>query len=243
MTPAPRFDYDDGAMRKLENTVRSSGLALPAVKTGADADNFMTLADWRRRVSGLYAEIRQFENPRAAWAHWRTARDELFAKHPQSPLPPAERAAHGTLEVFDYDPAFRFLVKTVPASGEATLTAGRADGVIEFQSCARTVGLKAALGAELTLYWLPGYAGGLFLPFRDGTAGRETYGGGRYLLDAAKGADLGERDGRLVLDFNFAYHPSCCYSPEWVCPLPPPSNHFSAPVRAGERLPQKKSRR
>ena len=87
----------------------------------------------------------------------------------------------------------------------------------------------------LEVSWLPGYGGGAFLCFRDATSGKESYGGGRYLLDTVKGADLGERDGRLVLDFNFAYNPSCCYDPGWVCPLAPPANRLPVPVEAGER--------
>ena len=63
-----------------------------------------------------------------------------------------------------------------------------------------------------------------------------SYGGGRYLLDTAKGADLGGTDGSLVVDLNFLYHPSCRYSDSWVCPLAPAGNTITAPVRAGERL-------
>ena len=67
---------------------------------------------------------------------------------------------------------------------------------------------------------------------------RETYGAGRYLLDTIKGADLGAAsDGRVVLDFNFAYNPSCSYSDRYVCPLAPRVNRLPAPVRAGERAP------
>ncbi len=51
-----------------------------------------------------------------------------------------------------------------------------------------------------------------------------------------KGSDLGEVDGRLVLDFNFAYNPSCAYDPRWACPLTPPANRLEIAVRAGERL-------
>jgi uncharacterized protein (DUF1684 family) len=55
------------------------------------------------------------------------------------------------------------------------------------------------------------------------------------VLDTVKGADLGEQDGRLVLDFNFAYNPSCSYDPSWVCPLAPPANRLAIAVEAGER--------
>jgi uncharacterized protein len=89
---------------------------------------------------------------------------------------------------------------------------------------------------SLDLYWLDGYGGGVFLSFADATSGTETYGACRYLLDTVKGSDLGERDGRLVLDFNFAYNPSCAYDPRWVCPLAPPGNRLPVPVRGGERM-------
>ncbi len=89
----------------------------------------------------------------------------------------------------------------------------------------------------LELYWLSAYGGGLFVPFRDATSGAETYGGGRYLLDTVKGSDLGMDGDRLVLDFNFAYNPSCSYDPRWVCPLSPPANRLPLAVRAGERMP------
>ena len=83
-----------------------------------------------------------------------------------------------------------------------------------------------------------GYAGGLFLPFLDATSGDETYGAGRYLLDTAKGADLGgdPAGGTLVVDLNFAYHPSCAFDPRWACPLAPPGNRLALRVEAGERL-------
>ena len=99
------------------------------------------------------------------------------------------------------------------------------------------VGRVAVEGGTLEAFWLDAYGGGLFVPFRDATCGGETYGGGRYLLDTAKSADLGaDADGQLILDFNFAYHPSCAWDAAWACPLAPPGNRLEAAVRAGERL-------
>ena len=89
---------------------------------------------------------------------------------------------------------------------------------------------------RLAVYWLNDYAGGIFIPFRDATSGRETYGGGRYLWDSAKGADLGAEGDELVIDFNYAYHPSCVYDPRWSCPLSPEENRLAVPIAAGERL-------
>src|SRR5207245_3888065 len=88
---------------------------------------------------------------------------------------------------------------------------------------------------SLELYWLQGYGGGIFVPFGDATNGSESYGPGRYVLDSVKGADLGMEGGRLVLDFNFSYNPSCSYDPAWACPLTPASNRLPIPIRAGER--------
>jgi hypothetical protein len=98
-----------------------------------------------------------------------------------------------------------------------------------------------ATGAELLLtpHERPAsYGGGVFLPFRDTTAGTETYGAGRYLLDTLKSADHGTdpATGELILDFNMAFHPSCAHDPRWSCPLAPPESRLAVAVRAGERL-------
>jgi uncharacterized protein len=98
------------------------------------------------------------------------------------------------------------------------------------------VGRVELLGARLDVWWLAQYGGGLFVPLRDATAGTDSYGGGRYLLDTAKGADLGGTARKIVLDLNFAYHPSCRYNPRWECPLAPAGNRIDAAVRAGERM-------
>ena len=193
-----------------------------------------SLWDWRRRVADLYAQIRAEPDPEAAWRHWRAVRDTLYRTHPQTPV----EGAFQPLPFFDYDPALRFHVTLDPVeAGEETFPAG-ADGDLRMRPFARSRGLQDALGGELTFYWLLGYCGGTFLPFADATSGRETYGAGRYLLDTIKSADLGAApDGRTVLDFNFAYNPSCAYSARYVCPLAPRGNRLPAAIRAGELTP------
>ena len=197
----------------------------------------LELWDWRRRMADLYAAVRAEPEPRAAWALWRETREQLYRVHDQSPI--ENRAGFQGLPFFEYDPAFRFLVDFVPIDGnEVSLPAG-ADGEVSLRPFAQTVGLADRLGGELTVYWLLGYCGGVFLPFTDATSGRETYGGGRYLLDTIKSADLGQAsDGRAVLDFNFSYNPSCAYSARYVCPLSPPGNRLGGAVRAGEFTPR-----
>ena len=83
------------------------------------------------------------------------------------------------------------------------------------------------------MYWLEGYGGGLWLPFSDASSGTETYGGGRYLYDTIKGADLGISGADIVLDFNFAYNPSCAYDERWSCPLSPPENRLPFAISGG----------
>jgi len=106
--------------------------------------------------------------------------------------------------------------------------------------CTRVGHVQFSMGgraASLAMYWLEGYGGGLWLPFSDATSGAETYGGGRYLYDTIKGADLGISGADIVLDFNFAYNPSCAYDERWSCPLSPPENRLPFAINAGERMP------
>ena len=200
--------------------------------------NELDLLDWKRRVLELYAEVRATADAAQAWQRWRDVRDDLFHAHPQSPLPLDTRLDFSGLAYFPYDPALRVLADVEPAAEETREIAGSAGSATRFRRFGRARFELAGERYALELYWLEGYGGGLFLPFGDATSGRETYGGGRYLLDTVKGSDLGAGpDGRLLLDFNFAYNPSCSYDPRWACPLTPAANRLSLPVRAGERHP------
>jgi uncharacterized protein (DUF1684 family) len=199
----------------------------------------LELLDWKRRVFDLYAEVRSADDPQAAWARWTAARDDLIRSHPQSPLLEAMRPGFPGIPYFPYDPEARVLAVVRDADPERydIATSGGEGGSYAFTRFGVAGFQLGGRSLELELYWLDGYGGGLFLPFRDGTSGRETYGAGRYLLDTVKGADLGMEEGRLVLDFNFAYNPSCAYDPAWVCPLAPPPNRLTLPIEAGERYP------
>lgn len=200
------------------------------------ADDPLALADWRRRVQDLHARLRAAPDPRAAWADWHATRSDLFHRHPMSPLPASARRPGGRIPVFDHDPTLRLAVALDPQDGpEEPVAIG--EGTLTRRRIARTRGLADRLGGELDVFWIGGYGGGLFVPFADATSGGETYGAGRYVVDAIKGADLGtDAAGRLILDFNMAYHPSCAWNHDYVCPLAPPGNRLPAPVRAGERL-------
>jgi uncharacterized protein len=201
----------------------------------------LDLLDWKRRVFELYAQIRASAEPPKAWQHWKARRDELFSSHAQTPISPEERPGFSGLPYFDYSPEARALATVEPAPAERyeIQTSGKAGGSYGFTRFAVAHFELESRALRLELYWLEGYGGGLFVPFRDATSGKETYGAGRYLLDTVKGADLGAEGDRLVLDFNFAYNPSCAYDPRWVCPLAPPPNRLGVPVRAGERYEPK----
>jgi uncharacterized protein (DUF1684 family) len=69
----------------------------------------------------------------------------------------------------------------------------------------------------------------LFIPFKDATNGKTTYGGGRYLDYEIPGSDT------VILDFNKAYNPWCVYSHEYSCPIPPEENHLEVAIKAGEK--------
>lgn len=197
------------------------------------------LWDWRQQIADLYHDVRRGQDAAMAWRHWCATRAALFRTHPQSPIEPAGRTGYEAPAMFPYDPAWRLEVRLVPAPPQRLAVATGADGTTAMRAFARTDGLRERLNGELILYWIEGYGGGVFLPFADATSGAETYGGGRYLLDTIKGADLGavRPGGTLLLDFNFAYFPSCAYSSRYVCPLAPPENRLPIAVRAGERLP------
>ena len=196
----------------------------------------LALLDWRRQVFDLYAAVRAERDPARAHELWRAGRDGLFATHEQSPLLPADRVGFRGLPVAPYDPALRFEIGLDPEVEPQRLEVPTGtDGVVPFER----IGILRLPGlGTLDVWRLASYGGGIFVPVRDATAGTETYGGGRYLLDTVKGADLGGdvRAGRMVVDLNFAYNPSCAYDPAWACPLAPPGNRLAAPVRGGELM-------
>jgi uncharacterized protein (DUF1684 family) len=202
------------------------------------------LADWRRRVAALYAEVRAMaaSDPAIALAHWRAVREWLYREHPQSPVPIEAREAFRALH-FEHDPTLRFEVVLEPAPPPAPgafaleLPNSGAD-TLAFSRIGRIAIPFAGAPRTLSVFWMAGYAGGIFIPFRDATNGQETYGAGRYLADGAKSADLGGDPAAngLIVDFNFAIQPSCAFDPRWACPLAPPENRLDLPIRAGERI-------
>ena len=201
----------------------------------------LSLLAWRRAVHALYAEVRAAGEPATAHELWRAGRDELLQHHPDSPVLAEDRPGFAGARIAPYDPAYRFeteLDRDVEPRRFEVPTA--TDGIVPF---VRIGAVHLPDLGGLDVWWLDSYGGGVFLPVKDTLAGRETYGGGRYLLDTVKGADLGGAvdlstgRGTLVVDLNFAYNPSCAYDPAWVCPLAQPGNVLPVPLRVGELYP------
>jgi uncharacterized protein len=196
----------------------------------------LQLADWRRETAALYARVRAEEDPATGHALWQEGRMRLFRSHPQSPLPAGDALRERGVPYWTYDPALRWTVPVEPVTTPERLAIDTGpDGVTRLEQ-AGWVTLPDPVARRLAVWWLDQYGGGIFLPLRDATAGSTSYGGGRYLLDTAKGADLGSVGETLVIDLNFLYHPSCRYDVRWVCPLAPVGNSIDVPVCAGERL-------
>jgi uncharacterized protein (DUF1684 family) len=186
----------------------------------------LDLLDWRRWVHALYADVRADPDPVHAHQVWCEQRQRLFRDHPQSASQSAE------LRVAPYDVAWRFEVDVAPADPLRIEIATATDGIVPFERIGSVT--LPPIGA-LDVWWLDSYGGGIWLPLRD--ANPDTYGGGRYVLDTVKGADLGGGNGRLVVDLNFGYNPSCAYDEAWACPLAPEGNRVDAVVPVGELLP------
>src|SRR5262249_18637850 len=161
----------------------------------------------------------------------------LFANHPQSALDEEQRRHFKGLRYFPYNPQMCFTVaidtnveptrQQIPMNVDESMmmtTVGRVHFTVEHTP------------VTLSIYWLDIDGGGLLLPFRDATCPAESYGGGRYLFDTIKGSDfvaVPDGSGRIVLDFNYAYNPSCAYNIRWVCPLAPIENRLPVSISAG----------
>lgn len=200
----------------------------------------LDIVDWRVRTFAMYDTVRRIaaDSPAEAHSYWRQERDRMFATHPASALTPSDKATFSGLRTADYDPIYRFHVRlTNEGAGRELNVETGTDGVVRF---VRLGTFDLPEMGQLAVWKLSGYGGGIFVPFRDATAGQPggSYGAGRYLLDTIKGAFHGVRgsgpDAEFILDFNFAYNPSCAYNEAWACPLAGPSNRLAVEIPVGE---------
>ncbi len=162
----------------------------------------------------------------------RIEKDEYFRTSHQSPLGHDKRHDFKGLKYFDYDDKFKVsaVLTKKPALESIKMETSKGHeeeyfhhGQFEFEIDSKKLTLEA---------YKPVHQHGeenLFVPFRDGTSGKEAYGAGRYL-------DLKEISGNsYIIDFNLAYNPFCVYSEDYVCPLPPRDNWLKSEIRAGEK--------
>jgi uncharacterized protein (DUF1684 family) len=207
--------------------------------------DYLDLYDYRCRVASMYRERTRSlvagETPASVLKRFREARNDLFAHHSQSALDEEQRQNFRGLNYFPYNPAMRFVVDIDSTVEPTQLTvAMNAEESMTMTTVGRVQFSVDSEPVALSIYWLNIYGGGLFLPFRDTTCPAESYGGGRYLFDTIKGSEFLPVPGtsgweRIMLDFNYAYNPSCAYNYRWVCPLAPVENRLSVPIPAGEK--------
>ena len=206
--------------------------------------DYLDLYDYRCRVADMYRMRRQAtlagEDATSVLQRFREARNELFVKHSQSALDIEQKRKFQGLRYFLYNPAMCVEADIDTGVEPVQLSvAMNAEESMTMTTVGRLHFTLEGVRVALSLYWLNIYGGGLFLPFRDTTSPAESYGGGRYLFDTIKGSDFLATSGasgieRILLDFNYAYNPSCAYNDRWVCPLAPVENRLSIPIRAGE---------
>ena len=206
--------------------------------------DYLDLYDYRCRVAEMYRMRRRAllagEDAATVLQRFREARNELFAKHSQSALDMEQKQQFQGLRYFPYNPAMCVKANIDSDVEPVQLSvAMNAEETMTMTTVGRLHFTLDGVGVALSLYWLNIYGGGLFLPFRDTTSPTQSYGGGRYLFDTIKGSDFQATRGasrieKIVLDFNYAYNPSCAYNDRWVCPLAPYENRLQVPIRAGE---------
>lgn len=156
----------------------------------------------------------------------RKEKDEAFRHDPGSPIEPTARRRFAGLSYFPPDARYRFEVDLVEEPRKALDIQRSGGDVVRYVRLGHFVLNLPDGETKLALYESDGHA---FLPFRDKTSGKETYGAGRYLDPPQL------PDGRYEVDFNQAYNPFCAYNEAYSCPFPPPENWLQVPVPAGEK--------
>lgn len=165
---------------------------------------------------------------------FRKQKDKFLKEHPESPLLPEDKADFAGANYYPVDMKYRVVAMLVPEPHPGMFRVQTTTG--DYKEYTRVGRLEFELDGQklnLTAFMPPAdeplHGNRLFVPFRDKTSGKETYGAGRYM-------DLNKRaTEQYVLDFNRAYNPYCAYSPYYSCPLPPGENSLPVEIRAGEK--------
>ncbi len=209
----------------------------------AAAYDYFDLYDYRQRTFLMYRKrnslLQEDTNPAAVAQQFREEKDDLFLNHPQSALDNDQKSKFKGLSYFPYNPSYVIETEIIEIPPRAITVQKNAYESMTMTSVAQVTFAIKDQAATLSIYWLELYGGGLFLPFHDATSPDTCYGAGRYLFDTIKGSNFLEsmKNGKrtIILDFNYAYNPSCAYNKAWVCPLAPVENRIEPAIEAGEK--------
>jgi uncharacterized protein len=155
---------------------------------------------------------------------------DAFFRSAQSPLSASERADFQGLQHFPENAELRFSLPLERDPAREAILMGTSTGSERVYERVGWVSFTVdGVMVRLALYAAEGDEQPVeaFVPFRDATSGKETYGSGRY-VEAELSGDT------VMLDFNLAYNPYCAYADRWSCPIPPKENWLEVPIRAGE---------
>lgn len=158
-------------------------------------------------------------------AEFRKQKDTWF-REPDSPLTDEQRKDFSGLRYFSENPSLRFALTLNTDIAHETVTMQTSTGTL--REYIRAGIITATIGSASVTFFVYRDVNGYFLPFRDGTCEKESYGAGRYL-------EPDMRDGKLLVDFNMAYNPYCAYSERYSCPIPPKDNWTPVRIEAGEQ--------
>jgi uncharacterized protein len=159
----------------------------------------------------------------------RSDKDSYLKKDTASPI--EDKINFKGLKYFDVNSAFKVTGKIDKVTSGQTINITMSGGEVEEYEAYGNVKFEIE-GVKCTLKIFKTPEGNLFLPFKDLTSNKETYGAGRYL-------DFGVNEvngNEIIIDFNRAYHPYCAYNHTFTCPVPPAENTLNVGVKAGERL-------
>lgn len=196
--------------------------------------SYKNLLEYRSLVADMYKKLLEFDDKNLAHTFFIESKTELYRTHPCTPLEKPEKLE--TLHFYEYDDSFNVLGEVEekePVFHQIDLPEDGIVKLVEYGDILFSIQNKKL---SLPIYWIDLYGGGIFIPFKDKTSAYETYGGGRYLWDTLKGANLGFTKNQINLDFNFAYNPSCAYSSKWNCPLAFGDSVIDFAILAGEQV-------
>jgi uncharacterized protein (DUF1684 family) len=220
--------------RKIEELKKSLPIHSPKVPM------MQELEDLEEKLNAKKKMLRKTENAMeiSEWKEClereREEKNKFFLLHPQSPVPFEERKRLKGLDYYPLNPNYRFELELHEHDEKKVVKMAYTKG--DEQEFLRWGEFQFRVSGQeqiLQAYKSNSEEDRLFIPFKDETSGRETYGAGRYIDLEPERDRPAER--KWILDFNRAYNPWCVYSEAYTCPFVPRENWLKAPIRAGEK--------